>query len=121
MAAFQQLVKLLPAVAGEELLKIDGGGAVGDVGNAGACVSKHSTDRTAHIPKVTTFVPPRRGPRPEEACEEAWSVEGTAGARFQQSLLDKEFTVDTHCHRSLESTLCHVNHVILINTCTVLS
>ena len=63
MAAFQQLVKLLPAVAGEELLKIDGGGAVGDVGNAGACVSKHSTDRTAHIPKVTTFVPPRRGPR----------------------------------------------------------
>ena len=40
MAAFQQLVKLLPAVAGEELLKIDGGGAVGDVGNAGVCVSK---------------------------------------------------------------------------------
>ena len=43
------LVKLLPAVAGGELLKIDatlqddledGGGAVGDVGNAGACVSK---------------------------------------------------------------------------------
>ena len=33
MAAFQQLVKLLPAVAGGELLKIDGGGAVGDVGN----------------------------------------------------------------------------------------
>ena len=63
MAAFQQLVKLLPAVAGGELLKIDGGGTVGDVGNAGACVSKHSTDRTAHIPKVTTFVPPRRGPR----------------------------------------------------------
>ena len=63
MAAFQQLVKLLPAVAGGELLKIDGGGAVGDVGNARACVSKHSTDRTAHIPKVTTFVPPRRGPR----------------------------------------------------------
>ena len=57
MAAFQQLVKLLPAVAGGELLKIDGGGAVGDVGNAGACVSKHSTDRIAHIPKVTTFVP----------------------------------------------------------------
>ena len=39
--------------------QIDGGGAVGDVGNARACVSKHSTDRTAHIPKVTTFVPPR--------------------------------------------------------------
>ena len=58
MAAFQQLVKLLGAVAGGELLKIDGGGAVGDVGNAGACVSKHSTDRIAHIPKVTTFVPP---------------------------------------------------------------
>ena len=35
-----KLVKLLPAVAGGELLKIDGGGAVGDVGNAGACVSK---------------------------------------------------------------------------------
>ena len=31
MAAFQQLMKLLPAVAGGELLKIDGGGAVGDV------------------------------------------------------------------------------------------
>ena len=59
MAAFQQLVKLLPAVAGGELLKIDGGGAVGDVGNAGACVSKHSTDRIAHKPKVTTFVPPK--------------------------------------------------------------
>ena len=40
MAAFQQLVKLLPAVAGGELLKIDGGRAVGDVGNAGVCVSK---------------------------------------------------------------------------------
>ena len=65
MAAFQQFVKLLPAVAGGELLKIDGGGAVGDVGNAGACVSKHSTDRIAHIPKVTTFVPPRAGPRQE--------------------------------------------------------
>ena len=63
MAAFQQLMKLLPAVAGGELLKIDGGGAVGDVGNAGACVSKHSTDRIAHIPKVTTFVPPRAGTR----------------------------------------------------------
>ena len=62
MAAFQQLVKLLGAVAGGKLLKIDGGGAVGDVGNAGACVSKHSTDRIAHIPKVTTFVPPRAGP-----------------------------------------------------------
>ena len=64
MAAFQQLVKLLPAVAGGELLKIDGGGAVGDVGNAGVCNSKHLTDRIAHIPKVTTFGPPRRGPRP---------------------------------------------------------
>ena len=42
----------------EEFLILDGECAVGDVGNAGACVSKHSTDRTAHIPKVTTFVPP---------------------------------------------------------------
>ena len=40
MAAFQQLVKLLLAAPGGELLKIDGGGAVDDVGNAGACVSK---------------------------------------------------------------------------------
>ena len=63
MAAFHQLVKLLLAVAGGELLKIDGGRAVGDVGNAGVCISKHLTDRMAHIPKVTTFGPPRRGPR----------------------------------------------------------
>ena len=50
-------MKLLPAVAGGELLKIDGGRAVGDVGNAGVCISKHLTDRIAHIPKVTTFGP----------------------------------------------------------------
>ena len=81
MAAFQQLVKLLPAVAGGELLKIDGGGAVGDVGNAGACVSKHSTDRTAHIPKVTTFVPPRRGPRPALiACQAITSTKAQGPA-----------------------------------------
>ena len=40
MAAFQLLVKLLLAVPGGELLKTDGGDAVGDVGNAGVCVSK---------------------------------------------------------------------------------
>ena len=61
MAAFQQLVKLLPAVAGGELLKIDGVGAAGDVG-VGLCVSKHSTDRIAHIRKSDNFRPTRAPP-----------------------------------------------------------
>ena len=81
MAAFQQLVKLLPAVAGGELLKIDGGGAVGDVGNTRerVLVSIQRTVLQLIYQIVTTFVPrwytigvdPAPRPRPSRPCRRA--------------------------------------------------